>query len=226
MGKMHFSIIFIFLFSFCFGCANPHKIDVTILDPLHDRQPYPFLEKIISSPTVEDSRNLLYFNYRTDSRTGFDNVIGHTNYLNAQWPEHGHTVSANFYASWSSLYLLDGRDIMGIGGFANYDRYITRFFQAQWYAKQVLSKAKSGHDNIFKAGRQLVSLTDAGRMNSHILHAFLKARHIMDIEAHKRRDRRVFEASLREFKELQRRHPQWLPQLVQEHIDELEKNLR
>lgn len=226
MGKVHISIIFFLSCFIGFGCANPHKIDVTILDPLHERQPYPFLEKKSSSATAEQSYNLILHNYRADSRTGFLNVVSHTNFFNDQWPEHRNNVYANYYASWSSLYLLDERDITGIGGFTNYDRYITRFFQAHWYAKRVISKAKVGNDAVFKAGRQLVSLTDAGRLNPHILHAFLKARHTMDIKAHNRRDRRVFDASLREFKELQRRHPQWLPQLVREHITELENNLR
>ncbi len=205
------------------GCS--HTVNISTVDPMYERNKPQFLQNTLPSNSPEHCYNFILNSYRSDTKIGFINTMRHANYFNQKWENHRNNVYANYYAAWSSLYLIDESAIETIGRFDRYDRYITNFYQAQWYAKIVLSKAETGNDMVFKAGRELVSLTEEGRTNPRILHIFLQARHTIDIKAYNYQDTALFEKSLQEFQEIRRRHPQWLPQVILAQIRELEEKL-
>ncbi len=217
-------LLILLLLLFLSACSQ--KVTISVMDPMHERQNPAFLSDTIFSKDPEHCHNLIMHNYRSDTRTGFENAIGHTNYFNQEWSSHRNNIYANYFAAWSALYLIDESIIPAIGGFNSYDRYITNFYMAQWYAKRVLARAGSGNDKAFKAGRELISLTEHGRSNPQVFYHFLQARHAMDIKAINTQEVRFFETALEQFLDLQQRHPRWLPLVVQDHISILEQRLK
>ncbi len=203
------------------GCSQTKVIEV--VDPMYERNNPSFLKEFRRSDNAESCYNLILNNYRSNTRSGFQDSMRHANFFNQHWPDHRNNVYANYYAAWSSMYLVEGPDIASIDTFNQYDQYITRFYQAQLYARNILSSAGSGNEMAFEAGRELITLTEEGRANSRLLNKFLEARHTMDIQAYSQRDESLFRDALKQFKKLRKRYPRWLPGVVQKQIEELDK---
>lgn len=205
------------------GCSQTKEIEA--VDPMYERENPSFLEEVRRSDNAESCYNLILNNYRSNTRSGFQDSMRHANFFNQHWPDHRNNVYANYYAAWSSMYLVEGPDIASLDNFNQYDHYITRFYQAQLYAKNILSRAGSGNEMAFEAGRELITLTEEGRANSRLLNKFLEARHTMDIQAYNQKDESLFHDAKKQFKELRKRYPRWLPELVQDQIDELQNKV-
>lgn len=187
-----------------------------------ERQDPDFLQDQLASPNPDSgylSIDRLFYEHTPQS---LREMLRYGNYFLVSYPEDSKSASIANRMAWASLFLVEELSPAAPDFFEDYGRTLEMFNRTLFYATQ--SELLDTRDHWKQRATDFRNIVEQGFAEQSALFTYLQAQRLRRVEVMTRDDyQAVFRDAQRILRDLQHRHPQWLPEIVATDLSNLEQ---
>lgn len=203
------------------SCQTTDPRTITVSDHVTYRRTRSYDAPVVQTTNPGEAYAAIHGSLYRESARRYERAFGVGNYALQMWPEDRRVSVIAYNLSWLALFMTEPPLLDADRFLAAYESNLLGFARARYYAEAAARLGQREDQFYAEQGQRLLTIIDRGYERQNVLVDFLGAQHNAVVRAYIHADPDYVRLALEQLRDIQARHPDWLPEVIEANMQEL-----